>query len=119
MALEKKVELKNGVILKYHRIAALNKITNIANIIEVNSYVSEKQRLKEKRYQELQKRNSDKEKLTKEEKQELEEGINVLVDVEYINLNYDKDMTIEQAYAYIETLDKYKEDKDILKEGGR
>lgn len=116
MALEKKIELQNGVILNYHRIVALNKITNLTNIIEVNSYVNKEQRQKEKKYQEWQKRNSDKKELTKEEKQELEKGINVFIDAKYINLNYDKDMTIEQAYNYLKTLENYKESKDILEE---
>lgn len=116
MALEKKIELQNGVILNYHRIVALNKITNLTNIIEVNSYVNKEQRQKEKKYQEWQKRNSDKKELNKEEKQELEKGINVFIDAKYINLNYDKDMTIEQAYNYLKTLENYKESKDILEE---
>lgn len=116
MALQKNIELENGVILNYHRIATLSKITNIANIIEVNSYTSEKQRLKEKRYQKLQKRNVNKEELTKEEKEELEKGINVLVEAEYINLNYNKDMTIEQAYDYLKTLEKYKDSENVIEE---
>lgn len=114
MALEKNIELENGVILNYHRIATLSKITNIANVIEVNSYVNKKQRLKERQYQELQKRNANEEELTKEEKEELDEGINVLVEAEYIKLNYDEDMNIEQAYDYIKILEKYKDSKDVL-----
>ena len=32
MALQKEVELDNGVIVNYHRITSLNKITNIFSI---------------------------------------------------------------------------------------
>ena len=48
MALQKEIELENGVTLNYHRITSLNKITNISNNIEISSYTNEKQRLKEK-----------------------------------------------------------------------
>ena len=49
MALKKEIELENGIILNYHRITSLNKVTNIMNRIEVNSYISESQRDKEKK----------------------------------------------------------------------
>ena len=116
MALEKNIELENGIILNYHRIVNLSKITNIKNIIEVSSYVSEQQREKEKQYQELQRKNASEEELTKEEREELEKGINVLTEVKYVEINYDKDMTIEEAYTYLKTLDKYKNSKDVLEE---
>lgn len=114
MALEKNIELENGIILNYHRIVNLSKITNIKNIIEVSSYVNKQQREKEKQYQELQRKNAGEEELTKEEREELGKGINVLIEVEYIEIDYDKDMTIEQAYDYLKTLDKYKGSKDVL-----
>lgn len=113
MALQKEIEQENGIILNYHRIVSLSKITNIANTIEVNSYISTSQREKEMRYQELQKKNSNEEELTEEERKELNKGINVLVQAEYINTTYDETMTIEQAYDYLKTLDKYKESKDV------
>lgn len=113
MALQKEIELENGIILNYHRIASLNKITNISNNIEVNSYVSESQREKEKAYQELQIKNASEEELTEEEKEELEKGINVLVEADYITIPYDENMTIENAYEYLKTTEKYKEAEDI------
>ena len=48
MALNKKIELKNGVIVNYHRIVSINKITNNANIIEIASYTSKEKRDEEK-----------------------------------------------------------------------
>ena len=113
MALKKEIELENGIILNYHRITSLNKLTNIMNTIEVNSYISESQRDKEKKYQELQLKSASGEELTDEEKEELEKGINVLVEADYINAEYDDNMTIETAYEYLKTLDKYKDAEDI------
>ena len=113
MALKKEIKLENGIILNYHRITSLNKLTNIMNTIEVNSYISESQRDKEKKYQELQLKSASGEELTEEEKAELEKGINVLVEADYINVEYDANMTIETAYEYLKTLDKYKDAEDI------
>lgn len=113
MALQKEIEQDNGIILNYHRIVALNKITNILNAIEVNSYINEEQRAKEQRYQELQRKNASDEELTEEEREELQKGINVLVEADYISTEYDADMTIDQAYKYLKTLDKYKDAKNI------
>lgn len=109
MALQKETELENGVVLNYHRIVSLNKITNVSNNIEVNSYTSEKQREKEKRYQELQKKSANGEELTEEEQEELDKGINVLIEADYIEIEYDENMTIESAYEYLRTTEKYKE----------
>ncbi len=116
MGLQKEIKQDNEIILNYHRIVTLSKITNISNVLEVNSYINETEREKEKRYQELQKRNANGEGLTKEEKEELEKGINVLIEAEYISTNYDVNMTIENAYEYLKTLDKYKKSRDILED---
>lgn len=113
MALKKEIELENGVILNYHRITSLNKITNVMNKIEVNSYVSESQRNKEKRYQELQLKKANGEELTEEEEVELEKGINVIVLADYIDAKYDNEMTVQDAYEYLKTLDKYSGAEDI------
>lgn len=113
MALQKEIELENGIVLNYHRITSLNKITNISNNIEVNSYISESQREKEKAYQEIQRKSDNDEELTEEEKQLLEKGINVLVVADFISIPYDENMTIESAYEYLKTTEKYKEAEDI------
>ena len=129
MALLKKIEKENGVILNYHRITSLNKITNINNIIEVNSYTSENQREKEQEYQDLQKQFASMEQeyentiFTEQEqeeflnrynelKSELEKGINVYIDADYIEVPYDEEMTIEDAYDYLKMTDKYKNAKN-------
>ena len=112
MALQKEIELDNGIVLNYHRIASLNKITNISIDIEVNSYINEIQRSKEKEYQELQKKNANGEELTQDEQNQLEQGINVLIEAEYIQIPYDENMTIEDAYDYLKTTEKYENAKD-------
>lgn len=113
MALQKEIELDNGIVLNYHRINSLNKITNISNNIEVNSYISKSQREKEKIYQELQKKSANGEELTDEEQAELEKGINVLVEADFVSISYDEEMTIETAYEYLKTTEKYKNTEDI------
>lgn len=107
MALQKEIELENGVILKYHRITSLTKITNILNNIEISSYTNENQRLKEKVYQELQIKQSKGEELTEEEKLQLEKGIDIFIHTQYIDIPYDENMTIENAYDYLKTINTY------------
>ena len=109
MALQKEIISNNGVPLNYHRIVSVNSITNISTTIEVASYVNEAKRFEEKAYQELQM----KEDRTPEEEEELEKGINVYIETEYIDLPYDKDMNVDSAYEYLVTLDKYKGSKNV------
>lgn len=104
MALKKEIELKNGVTLNYHRVVSVNSITNISTTIEVAGYVSEAKRLEEKTYQRLQMKQD----RTPEEEQELERGINVYIDTDYIQIPYDKNMNVDNAYEYLLTTDKYK-----------
>lgn len=95
MALYKEIELDNGIIVKYHRIVSLNKITNNCNIIEVGSYTSEEKR--------------------DEEKTSLENNLemNVYIETDYINKEYDEKETIEDAYEYLKNTEKFKNAKDI------
>lgn len=105
MALQKEIELKNGVTLNYHRVVSVNSITNISTNIEVASYVSEPKRLEEKAYQELQMKQD----RTQEEEEELEKGINIYINTDYIQIPYDKNMNVDSAYKYLLTTDKYKD----------
>ena len=113
MGLKKFIELENGVTLNYHRITSINKITNISNNIEISSYTSKTQREKEKAYQELQMKSINNEELTEEEKLQLDQGINVFIFTDYINVPYNETIDIKDAYDYIKTLDKYKDATDI------
>lgn len=113
MGLKKFIELENGVTLNYHRITSINKITNISNNIEISSYTSKTQREKEKAYQELQMKSINNEELTEEEKLQLDQGINVFIFTDYINVPYNETIDIKDAYDYIKTLDKYKDATDV------
>lgn len=130
MALQKEIELNNGIVLNYHRIDSINKITNWTNQIVVASYTSEKQREIEKAYQDLQKKSAEiadynntlteeekisgKEKnLTLEEQEALDKGIDVYTQTDYINLPYDENQSIQDIYDYLKTTEKYKNAKDI------
>lgn len=94
MGLKKEITLSNGVSVNYHRIVSLNNITNVSTIIEVGSYTSEEKR--------------------EEEKVAIQNAqyIDVFIDTEYINKDYTENMTIEQAYDYLKTLDKFKSSED-------
>lgn len=113
MALQKEIELENGIILKYHRITSLNKITNISNTIEISSYANENQREKERIYQQVQLKSAYNEELTTEEQELLDKGINVFINTDFIQLPYDEAMTIEDAYEYLKTTDKYEDATDV------
>lgn len=91
MALIKNVELENGVTTNYHRVVSVNNITNIQTIIEVASYTS-----KEKRNEEL-------------EAFEADEPMNIFIDSKYYDIEYDKDMNVDNAYAYLKTTDEFKD----------
>jgi len=95
MALKKEIVLDNGVTTKYHRIVSINNVTNVCSIIEVASYTSEEKREEEKNAI----KNS--------------EEMNVFIDTAYINKEYEEDFTIEQAYDYLKTLDKFKDSEDM------
>lgn len=94
MALVKSVELNNGVVVTYHRIVSINKITNKSIIIEIASYINES-----KRQEEI-------------EKQELGEPMSIYIDTTYLNKDYDETETIEDLYDYLKTTDKFKNAQD-------
>ena len=95
MALQKNITLGNGVIVNYHRVVSVNNITNHATIIEICSYTSPEKR--------------------EEEKEKLANGepMNIFLETEYLSIEYDKDMNVNKAYEYLETLPKFEESNDI------
>ena len=97
MALSKKIELENGVIVNYHRIVSITKITNNQVIIEIGSYTSENKRQEEIDYYEGNN----------------EVPMNVFIETTYINIEYDEDKNIEDYYSYLKTTDLFKNAKDI------
>ena len=96
MALLKVIELPSGVIVNYHRVVSVNNITNYASIIEVASYTSKNKRL--------------------EEKNSLEnhQGMNVFIETDYINIDYDPDLNVDSAYEYLKTTEKYADSENDL-----
>lgn len=98
MALQKQIELDNGIIVNYHRIVSINKITNNCSIIEVASYINQDKRQQEIEY--YKNKNTSK-------------PINVFIYTEYINKKYNEAETIKEAYDHLKTLDKYKDAIDI------
>lgn len=93
MALNKKIELENGIITNYHRIVSINKITNSAIIIEVGSYISE-----EKRQEEIEKQGQE---------------MNIFIETTYLNKEYNEDDTIKDLYDYLKTTEKFKDAEDV------
>ena len=87
MGLKKQIELGNGIIVNYHRIVSINKITNSSNIIEVASYTS------------IDKRQEEIEKFGQE--------MNVFVNTTYINKEYNENDTIKDLYEYLKTTERF------------
>lgn len=98
MALKKEIKLENGIILNYHRIVSINKITNNQTIIEVASYINEN-----KRQEEIDYYNS-----TDENK-----SMNVFIDTTYVNVDYDENKVIQDYYNYLKTTEKFENAEDI------
>ena len=96
MALKKDITLENGIVLNYHRVVSVNSITNNSSIIEVASYINEKQREKEKEWYET---NS-------------QEDMNVFIDTKIYSKEYDKELNVDSAYDYLKTLDEFKDAED-------
>lgn len=89
MALNKEMTLKNGIVVKYHRIVSVNNITNQSSIIEIASYTNEEKRMEEKA------------KFLKNE------PMNIYIHSKYYSKEYTKDLNVDSAYAYIKTLDEF------------
>lgn len=98
MALQKEITLENGITLNYHRIASINKITNNTTIIEVASYINKNERQKEIDYY-----NS-----TEEEK-----SMNVFIETNYIEKEYNETDTIEDLYLYLKNTEQFKDAIDV------
>ena len=93
MAIKKEIELENGIVVNYHRIVSINKITNKSLIIEVASYISEK-----KRQEEIEK-----------EGQEM----NIFIETTYLSKEYNETDTIKDLYEYLKTTEKFKDAEDV------
>lgn len=95
MGLKKEIELDNGIIVTYHRIVSIFKITNKSCVIEVASYLSKTQREKEK--------------------EALENGtaMNILIETTYISKKYNEEEVISDIYNYLKETEKFKDADDL------
>ena len=95
MALLKTIELDSGIVLNYHRIVTITKVTNHSTIIEIAGYTS-----KDKRNQEVQ---------------QIENGqeITAYIDTSFMSVDYDENATIKDWYDYLKTTDRYLDAEDI------
>lgn len=95
MALLKEITLENGVVVRYHRIVSINKITNNSTIVEVASYTNEEKR--------------------EEEREAIKNGksMNVFIDTNYYNFDYNENDNIQDYYNKLKELDKFKDSEDI------
>lgn len=101
MAIKKQITADNGVVTEYHRIALLSIDVNQQNTILVHSYISEDGRQIEKDYAAgLYK--------------DLEEGMMNFpyVDAQYINAEYDGEMTVTKAYEWLKSLPQFEGAED-------
>lgn len=95
MALLKPIELENGVVVNYHRIVSIYKITNHSIRLEIAGYASE-----QKRQQEVQQMSSN-------------EEMNIYIDTSFVSVDYDEKSTIKDWYDYLKTTEKYKDAEDV------
>lgn len=95
MALSKNIELNNGITVNYHRIVSVNNVTNQTSIIEIASYTNKA------------KRDEEKLKLTNKE------PMNIFINTEYMNINYNKNLNVDNAYNYLKTLEKFSNSTDV------
>lgn len=96
MAILKSIELQNGITVSYHRVVSVNNITNHASIIEVASYTNKAKREEEK------------------EKLENHEEMDIFINSDYLETEYDPDLNVISAYEYLKTTKKFEgcEDDD-------
>lgn len=96
MAILKSIELQNGITVSYHRVVSVNNITNHASIIEVASYTNKTKREEEK------------------EKLENHEEMDIFINSDYLETEYDPDLNVISAYEYLKTTKKFEgcEDDD-------
>lgn len=102
MAIKKTVTAPNGIVTEYHRIAMVKIDVNQQNTLLVHSYLSEAGRQVEKDY-------------AAGLYNDLDEGVMnwPYVDAQYLNCDYDGEMTITKAYEYLKTLPEFEGAIDV------
>lgn len=95
MAIKKNIELDNGITLTYHRVVRIQSIINYGNMIEVQSYMSQQNRLREKGNP---------------------SHVDIYTEAFYYNIPYDPELNVTKAYEYIKSLPEFEGAEDILEE---
>ncbi len=91
MALQKNIEKENGIVCNYHRISNIQlDVDNACILVQIKSYISKEMRDKEKRYKEIEKTLSEKEKLITLQEITAE-------DVEYNNLLLERENLVSNT----------------------
>ena len=95
MAIQKERMLDNGIVVNYHRVVSINKITNTQNIVEIASYVDADKR--------------------EDEKQKIANGeeMDIFIHTENIVTQYDENVDIKNVYADLMELDKFKDGVEV------
>ena len=136
MALLKEKKLKNGVITTYHRVKSINyNFLEEQTLVEIDSYISEEYREKEKKIYDLEKTidilyNQYRTSIERGEKQlaesihsrieelndKLEEmsSKNYIVDTSVITIDsIPEDITVSSIYKLLMTLEEYSDAKEV------
>ena len=95
MALLKTIELDSGIVLNYHRIVTITKVTNCNTVLGIASYTSQ-----EKREQEIEQLKNN-------------EEVTAYIDTSFMSVEYNENSTIVDLYEYLKTTEKYQDSIDI------
>ena len=96
MALKKRIIQWNGVPTEYHRIYNIENIVNQKTVIKLYSYINKDEREREKNKPIYIIRTED-----------------IYLAVDEIELHYNDTLTVDDAYEYLKTLEKYSDAEDI------
>ncbi len=94
MAIKKARKLDNGITVTYHRVTRIEKVTNVQNVIEVTSYISEEARQEEKL-------------------KSPSENKDIYTFTDIIITPYDENIDIKNVYEFLITLDRYKDGVEV------
>jgi hypothetical protein len=94
MAIIKAIELDNGITVNYHRIVVVTSVVNNRVTIEVASYINKSQREKEKKAIEEFK------------------PVSVFIHSQWINIDFDFNFSVADAYNYLKSLEDFKGGED-------
>ncbi len=91
MGLAMSKELPNGVELGYYRIVSLTTMVGVNCIIEVAGYTDQKKRAEEQ-----------------------STGADVYVDTQFVNVDYDPEMSVAKAYSLLKGMPEFADARDVV-----